>query len=53
VTNNHYAGKALANALEIKAAVEGGPVEVPAPLLAAYPRLAAVARARGGTLPLS
>jgi uncharacterized protein YecE (DUF72 family) len=44
VTNNHYAGKALANALEIKAAAEGGAVEVPAALLAAYPRLAAVAR---------
>ena len=47
VTNNHYAGKALANALELKAALEGGPVDVPAPLLAAYPRLAAVARPPG------
>jgi uncharacterized protein YecE (DUF72 family) len=44
VANNHYAGKALANALEIKAAVEGAPVAVPPPLLSAYPRLAAIAR---------
>jgi uncharacterized protein YecE (DUF72 family) len=44
VANNHYAGKALANALEIKAAAEGGPVDVPAALLEAYPRLAAIAR---------
>ena len=44
VANNHYAGKALANALEIKAAAEGSPVPVPAPLLAAYPHLASIAR---------
>jgi uncharacterized protein YecE (DUF72 family) len=43
VLNNHYSGKALVNALEIKAATEGARVPVPASLLEAYPRLASVA----------
>ena len=43
VTNNHFAGKGLVNALELKARVEGGRVFVPPTLLEAYPRLRAVA----------
>ncbi len=43
VTNNHFAGKGLANALELKSLVEGRKVHVPPTLLAAFPRLAAVA----------
>lgn len=43
VTNNHFRGKGPANALELKHLLTGEPVEVPPALLAAYPRLAAVA----------
>jgi uncharacterized protein YecE (DUF72 family) len=39
VTNNHFAGKGMANTIEILAALRGGPVPTPAPLLAAFPRL--------------
>jgi len=39
ITNNHYRGKALCNALEIKAKLEGKKVRVPEPLLAHYPQL--------------
>ena len=39
VTNNHFRGQAVVNALEIKSTLEGKPVEAPEPLLAAYPRL--------------
>ena len=45
VTNNHFAGKGLANALELKSLVEGRPVHVPPTLLAAFPRLSAIAKA--------
>lgn len=47
VTNNHFAGKGLANALELKSLVEGGRVHVPPTLLAAFPRLAAIAMEAG------
>lgn len=43
IANNHYRGKELANALELKALHTGSRVEVPPTLLAEYPRLAAVA----------
>lgn len=43
VANNHYGGKAMANALEILAGAERRRVAVPPSLLAAYPRLAEVA----------
>ena len=46
VANNHYSGKAVVNALELSAALLGRPVEVPAPLLLAYPRLALAAEGR-------
>ena len=40
--NNHFKGQAPANALEILAALSGGPVATPAPLVQAFPRLAAI-----------
>ena len=43
IGNNHYLGKAPANALELKAAFEGAPVEVPPALVRTYPRLAEIA----------
>jgi uncharacterized protein YecE (DUF72 family) len=39
VTNNHFLGKALVNALEISSILRGQPVSVPPPLLAHYPEL--------------
>lgn len=42
IGNNHFLGKALANVLELKAALEGGRVEVPPALVRAYPRLGAI-----------
>ncbi|MFH0946697.1 MAG: DUF72 domain-containing protein, partial [Planctomycetota bacterium] len=39
VTNNHFLGKAPANALELKGLLEGLPVAVPETLLETYPRL--------------
>ena len=39
ITNNHFSGKALANALEIVAALEGKPPAAPPELVAAFPRL--------------
>jgi uncharacterized protein YecE (DUF72 family) len=40
VANNHYSGKAVANALELKSLIEGRPVPGPASLVDAFPRLA-------------
>jgi uncharacterized protein YecE (DUF72 family) len=40
VTNNHYKGKAAANATEIKSLIEGKPVPAPEPLVKTYPELA-------------
>ena len=39
ITNNHFRGKAVVNALEIKSALEERRVSAPAPLLAEYPHL--------------
>lgn len=47
VANNHFAGQALANALEILAELEGRPVRAPGALVAGFPRLARVVRAEG------
>jgi uncharacterized protein YecE (DUF72 family) len=44
VANNHYRGKELANALEIKSLLTGEKVEVPPRLLETYPGLATIAR---------
>ncbi|MFQ5806827.1 MAG: DUF72 domain-containing protein [Phycisphaerae bacterium] len=42
--NNHYRGQGVANALELRAFLEGGPVSVPNDLLRTYPHLKYVAR---------
>jgi len=39
VTNNHFLGKAVVNALEISSILRGEPVPVPPPLIAHYPEL--------------
>jgi len=39
IANNHYQGKAAANALELISMLLGEPVEAPQPLVAAYPDL--------------
>ena len=41
VTNNHFGGQAVANALELRAMLGGTAVPGPASLVAAFPRLAA------------
>ena len=51
ITNNHFRGKAAVNALQIKAALEGGLVDVPDPLLAGYPELLPIAKPSRGRLP--
>jgi uncharacterized protein YecE (DUF72 family) len=43
IANNHFRGKEVANALELKALLGGTKVPVPPGLLAEYPRLAAIA----------
>lgn len=47
ITNNHFGGQALANAIEIRAALRGEPVPAPAELVHSFPRLARVARSEG------
>ncbi len=42
--NNHYRGQGPANALELRALLEGARVAVPPALVAAYPRLARIVR---------
>ncbi len=44
--NNHYRGQAVVNALQLRAMLEGRPVEVPELLLRAYPQLARLAKQR-------
>ena len=46
IANNHYKGKAAVNALEFRAALFKSRVDVPEPLLEAYPRLAKISRTR-------
>ena len=43
ITNNHYLGKAVVNALELIAMLKGTKVEVPEPLRIRYPELEAIA----------
>lgn len=45
VANNHYQGRELVNALQLKARAKGGRVPVPPPLLARYPVLRDIADA--------
>ena len=42
ITNNHFQGKAISNALQLVHLVTGGPVNVPETMLAHYPELAAI-----------
>jgi uncharacterized protein YecE (DUF72 family) len=42
--NNHYRGQGPANALELRALLQGQPVAIPDQLLEAYPRLKRIAR---------
>lgn len=46
VSNNHYKGKAVANALELRSLLEKRKVEVPEPLAIAYPRLQDISTTR-------
>jgi len=47
VTNNHFEGQAIANGLELRAALDAGPVAVPEPLLERFPHLARIAKPHG------
>lgn len=47
ITNNHFGGQALANAIELRALLGGRAVAAPAELLHSFPRLSACARAEG------
>jgi len=38
ITNNHFQGQAVVNAVMLKSMVEGGAVPAPSPVVAAYPR---------------
>ena len=48
ITNNHFRGQAVVNALEIKSTLEERKVEAPAPLFAGYPQLSESAEAEAG-----
>jgi uncharacterized protein YecE (DUF72 family) len=43
ITNNHYQGKAVVNALELIAMLKGTKVKVPEPLREKYPELQRIA----------
>lgn len=45
--NNHYRGQGAVNALELRAALTGAPVDAPRELVDAYPRLKRIARVSG------
>ncbi len=47
ITNNHFEGQAVANALEIRARLAGAPVAAPATLVARYPHLDGCTRVSG------
>jgi len=51
VTNNHFAGKAVVNGLELLSELTAGPVSGPAEIVATYPQLGDIVIPRGqGTL---
>jgi uncharacterized protein YecE (DUF72 family) len=50
VWNNHFRGKAVANAVQAKARLSGGRVDVPELLVGAYPELEVIAEQPKGTL---
>ncbi len=47
ITNNHFAGKAVANALELIAILDEAPPSAPAELVEAYPHLRSLTRVEG------
>ncbi len=47
ITNNHFGGQAVANAIELDARLNGGPRPAPAEWIRAFPRLEQVARPDG------
>jgi uncharacterized protein YecE (DUF72 family) len=47
ITNNHFEGKALANALDLRALLEEGAVAAPAELVTRYPHLSRSTRSDG------
>lgn len=47
ITNNHFEGKAVANALELLAALRGVSVAAPAQIVETYPRLKSVTHVEG------
>lgn len=47
ITNNHFEGKAVANAIELLAALRGGPVLAPPRIVDTYPRLKFVTHIEG------
>ena len=51
VANNHFEGKAPANALELRSMLSGNKVKVPPTLLQAYPQLTVIAEAPPATNP--
>jgi uncharacterized protein YecE (DUF72 family) len=51
ITNNHFRGQAVVNALEIKSTIEEHRVVAPAPLFRVYSRLAESATPEGEVLP--
>ena len=51
ITNNHYQGQAAVNALQLKSWATGRRVEVPAPLLEAYPQALAEIAVEGPEQP--
>jgi len=42
ITNNHFRGKAVVNAIEIKSVLQEDPVRAPAPLVQEYPELSEI-----------
>ncbi len=52
ITNNHFHGKAVTNALQLIHRLTGQRVKVPPPLLRHYPELEPIASREGTTPPL-
>lgn len=50
ITNNHYRGQAVVNALQLKSMLTGSRVKVPEPLLSSYPFLQKIAQPVAGQL---
>jgi hypothetical protein len=48
IANNHYQGKEMLNAIELKSRVMGGPVFAPPDLVKRYPRIRKITRPKPG-----